>query len=403
MTQPNTQEVTKQKLQTFYWPLWFPYPSSWLKALILTLFLRFIIFLVTNTGKVGYRIAYFVNSPDLFALFTILLILSPIPIISWTHHCLHLLISRFVSEIQAPEIGRTQGLLPGIMSWWEGLYAWLVIAISILIAACLSIILLPFFNLSYARPIEYYTKMQNINNNVIGIIGLFYISAGALTYQIEYLVRRRLISTYSGNQKTDASKSNTDLNTDKELNILRGKMGLHKIKSNISSNEEETTIIKAPRKYRNLNKNLLLICLIFLIPIGIYFYSKFGEILPLTSKIATQIPSKSVLVTPSQMTSESPTVLLKTDTFPEAVSKAINAANLTQSAKSPDEWKTVVSEWESAIALMKTVPSSSPNYVVAQQKIKEYQINLNYAEKNSVDNKGSDVYDGLRLRTSKLN
>ncbi|MEH1877397.1 MULTISPECIES: hypothetical protein [unclassified Nostoc] len=80
-------------------------------------------------------------------------------------------------------------------------------------------------------------------------------------------------------------------------------------------------------------------------------------------------------------------MLLQTDTFREAVNKAINAANLTQSAKSPDEWKTVVSQWEVAIALMKTVPSSSPNYVVAQQKIKEYQKNLNYAEKNSVGKK----------------
>ncbi len=392
MTQPNIQEVTKQK-QKFYWPLWFPYPSSWLKALILTLFLRVIIFLVTNTGKLGYRIAYFVNSPELFAIFIILLLLSPIPIISLTHHCLHLLISRFISEIQAPEIGKTQGLLPGIMSWWEGLYAWLVIAISTLIAVCFSIILLPFFNLSYARPIEYYTQMQNINNNVIGIIGLFYISAGALTYQIEYLVRCRIIYAYSSNKETDASKSNADLKTDKELNRLRGEMGVHKMKSNISSTEEETTIINTQRKYRNLNKNWLLSFLIFSIAVGIYFSSKFIEILPITSKIATQIPSKSVLVTPSPVISELPAVLLQTDTFREAVNKAINAAKLTQSAKSPDDWKIVMSEWEAAIALMKTVPSSSPNYVVAQQKIREYQRNLNYAEKNSI---GSD-------RTSKLN
>ena len=96
------------------------------------------------------------------------------------------------------------------------------------------------------------------------------------------------------------------------------------------------------------------------------------------------------------MISKSPTVLLETDTFREAVSKAINAANLTQSAKSQDEWKIVVSQWETAIALLKSVPSSSPNYVVAQQKIREYQRNLNYAEKNSISNKESD-------RTSKLN
>ncbi|MBC1225391.1 hypothetical protein GNF09_37190 [Nostoc sp. UCD120] len=109
--------------------------------------------------------------------------------------------------------------------------------------------------------------------------------------------------------------------------------------------------------------------------------------LSFTSKIPTEIPSKSVLVTPSPVISESPTVLLQTDTFPEAVSKAINAANLTQSAKSPDEWKTVVSQWEAAIALMRTVPSSSPNYAIAQQKIIEYQKNINYALKNAVGSK----------------
>ncbi|MBN3941660.1 hypothetical protein [Nostoc sp. NMS9] len=386
MKQPNNQDVTKQELQRFYWPLWFPYPSSWLKALILTLFLRIIIFVVKNTGKLGYNIAYFVHSPELFSIFTILLILSPIPIISLTHHCLHLLTSRFLSEIQAPEIGRTQGLLPGIMSWWEGLYAWLVIAISTLIATFFSIILLPLFYPSYDRQIEYYTQIENINS-IILIFGLFYISAGALIYQIEYLVRHRIISASYGNKEKDTDKSNIGSNTEKELNILRGQMGLHKMKSNVLSNNEQTTIVETRRKYRNLNKKWLLVFLILSISIGIYFSSIFLEIFPLTSKISTQIPSKSVLVTPSPVTSESPTALLKTDTFREAVSKAINAANLTQSAKSSDEWKTVVSQWEAAIALMKAVPSSSPNYVVAQQKISEYQRNFNYAQKNSLGNK----------------
>ncbi len=399
MTQPNIQEATKEKRQKFYWPLWFPYPSSWLKSFILTLFLSVIIFVVNNTGKLGYSIVYFVQSPELFAIFTILLILSPIPIVSFTHHFLHLLLSRFISdthhflhlllsrfisEIQAPEIGKTQGLLPGIMSWWEGLYAWLVIAISTLAAAFFSTILLPLFNLSYARSIEYYTQTQN---NIIVMFGLFQISGMALTYQIEYLVRRRIISAYSGNKERDVNQSNTDLKKDKELNRLWDEMGVHKIKPDISSKNQGTNITNNQYKYRNFNKKWLLISSIFLIAVGIYFSSKFVEILPFTSKIPTQIPSKSVLVIPSPVISESSTVLLPTDTFPDAVSKAINAANLTQSAKSPDEWKTVVSQWQAAIALMKNVPSSSPNYVVAQQKIKEYQINLNYAEKNSLGNK----------------
>ncbi|MDZ8066578.1 MAG: hypothetical protein RMY64_13320 [Nostoc sp. DedQUE08] len=390
MKQPNTQEVTKQKLQTFYWPLWFPYPSSWFKALILTLFLRVIIFIVQNTGKLGYDIVYFVRSPELFLIFTILLILSPIPIISLTHHCLHLLISRFISEIQAPEIGTTQGLLPGLMSWWEGLYAWLVIVISTLIAALFSTILLPLFNPNYDRQLEYYTQLENINN-IILIFGLFYIYAGALIYQIEYLVKYRIISAYPGNKKEDTSKLNinleTEKSTEKELDKLRGEMGLHTTKSNILSNNGQNLIMESRRKDRNLNKKFLFVFIIFSISLGIYFSSKFVEILPLTSKIPTQIPSKPVLVTPSPVTSDSPIVLLETDTFREAVNQAINAAKLTQSAKSPDEWKTVVSHWKGAIALMKNVPSSSPNYVVAQQKIIEYQKNLNYADKNAIAGK----------------
>ncbi|ACC81466.1 hypothetical protein [Nostoc punctiforme] len=384
MKNPNIQEVTKQKLQKFYWPLWFPYPTSWLKALILNLFLSFIIFILNNPGKVGYQITYLVKSPELFVILTILLILSPIPIISFTHHFLHLLISHFISEIQAPEIGRTKGLFPGIMSWWEGLYAWLVIATSTLIAVFFSTILLPLFNISYTKPVEYYTE---IGNKIIVIFGLFYISSGALTYQIEYLVRQRIISAYSGTKETDASKSKTDFNTDQELNRLRGEMGVHQMKSNVFSNNEENIISKAKHKYRHLNRNLLLIFLIFSISIGIYLSSHFRELLSITSKNPTQIPSSSILVTPSPVIPESPTVLLQSDTFREAVSKAINAANLTQSAKSLDEWKTVASQWETAIALMKTVPSSSPNYAIAQQKIIEYQKNINYAQKNAVAGK----------------
>ncbi|MEH2290810.1 hypothetical protein [Nostoc sp.] len=386
MKQVNNQDVTKQELQKFYWPLWFPYPSSWLKALILTLFLRVIIFVVKNAGNIGYDIVSFVHSPELFFLFTILLILSPIPIISFTHHYLYLLISRFVSEIQTPEIGRTQGLLPGIMSWWEGLYAWLVIAISTLIAAFFSTILLPLFYPSYDKQIEYYTQIENINNKTILIFEFLYVFVAALIYQIKYLVRQQIISAYSVNKEKNTTESNINLSIDKEFNILRGQMGLHTIRSKNLSNNKKVKVIENRRKDRNLNKKLLFVFIIFLISLGIYFSSRFVEIFPLTSKSSTQIPLKPVLVIPSPVTSEPPTVLLKADTFREAVNKAINAANLTQSAKSPDEWKTVVSQWQAAIALMKAVPSSSQNYIVAQQKISEYQRNLNYAEKNSLGN-----------------
>ncbi|MBD2683178.1 MULTISPECIES: hypothetical protein [Nostoc] len=384
MTQPNILESTRQKLKKFHWPLWFPYPSSWLKALILALFLRVIIFVIDSTSKVGYRIAYFVNSLELFVMFTILLILSPIIIISFTHHCLHLLLSRFISEIQAPEIGKTQGFFPGIMSWWEGLYAWLVIVISTLIAIFFCTIFLPSSNITYSQSLEYY---GNFHNKIIGIFGFFYIFAAALVYQIEYLVRQRIIFAYSSNKKTDTNKYNTELKIDEKINQSPVEMDVNKIKKYILSNHKETKNNNNRSSLRNFNKHLILVVLICLVPVLIYISSEVLEIFPLSFKNQPETPSKTVLVTPSPLTSEPPNVLLKTDTFREAVNKAIKAANLTQLAKSPDEWKTVVSEWEEAIALMKNVPSSSPNYTIAQQKIIEYQKNLNYAQKNTVSNK----------------
>jgi len=384
MTQPNIIESTRPKLKKNHWPVWFPYPTSWLKALILALFLRVIIFIIDSTSKVGYRIAYFVNSLELFVMFTILLFLSPIIIISFTHHCLHLLLSRFIPEIQAPEIGKTQGFFPGIMSWWEGLYAWVVIVISTLIAIFLSTIFLPFFNITYTQSLEYYI---NFHNKIVIIFGFFYIFAAALIYQIEYLVRQRIISAYSVNKAIDTNQDNPDLKIEKEFNQLPVEIDVKKVKSYILSHPKEIKNTNKISRFRNRNKYWTLVILIFLIPVGIYISSELLEIFPLSFKNQPETPSKTVLVTPSPLTLESPNVLLKNDTFREAVNKAIKAANLTQLAKSPDEWKTVVSEWQEAIALMKNVPSSSKNYAIAQQKIIEYQKNLNYAQKNTVSNK----------------
>ncbi|WP_445634955.1 hypothetical protein NSTC745_06844 [Nostoc sp. DSM 114161] len=386
MTQPNIIESTRQKLKKIHWPLWFPYPSSWLKALILALFLRVIIFIIDSTSKVGYRIAYFVNSLELFVMFTILLILSPIIIISFTHHCLHLLLSRFIPEIQAPEIGKTQGFFPGLMSWWEGLYAWLVIGISTLIAIFFCTIFLPSDNITYTQSLEYY---RIFHNKIIVTFGFFYIFAAALVYQIEYLVRQRIICAYSSNKKSETNKHKTELNIEEKINRLPVETDVSKIKTYISSNQEKTknTNINNRSSFRNLKKYLIMVTLICLVSTIIYISSEVLEIFTLPFKNQPETPSKTVLVTPSLLTSESPNVLVKTDSFREAVNKAIKAANLTQLAKSPDEWKAIVSEWQEAIALLKNVPSSSQNYAIAQQKIIEYQRNLNYAQKNTVSNK----------------
>lgn len=71
---------------------------------------------------------------------------------------------------------------------------------------------------------------------------------------------------------------------------------------------------------------------------------------------------------------------LKTEAFRWAVNRAMNAAELTQTAASKEEWSTVSDWWKEAIDLMKSVPRSHPKYQLAQQKIQEYQQKLTYAQ-----------------------
>lgn len=70
-------------------------------------------------------------------------------------------------------------------------------------------------------------------------------------------------------------------------------------------------------------------------------------------------------------------------TFQKALDLAYGAAKLTQSAQIPSDWEYVMSRWQDAIGLLKTVPSQSREYAQAQVKIQEYQRNLAYATQRS--------------------
>ncbi|TAD75954.1 MAG: hypothetical protein EA001_12955 [Oscillatoriales cyanobacterium] len=71
------------------------------------------------------------------------------------------------------------------------------------------------------------------------------------------------------------------------------------------------------------------------------------------------------------------------ETFQTALDRAYSAAKLTQSAQIPADWQFVMSRWQEAIELLKTLPANSPNYAQAQTKIREYQSNLAYATQRS--------------------
>ncbi|MGM3304429.1 hypothetical protein ACSQ6I_00305 [Anabaena sp. WFMT] len=326
MTKPNTTGLRNQTPNKFNWPVWFPYPSSWLKAFVLALFLRIISFVFTNTGKFGYKIAYFTNSPELLMVFAILAIISPIFVITYTHHIFHTIISQFFPKIQALEIGNPKGLIPGIVSIWEGLYGWLVIWLSTLISCLVLIIVFPISNLNFPQSFEFYTDLEKI---IVAIIICIWIFAGALFYQVDFLFKRRLLSISSSgthnqeNNLTSPPNIQTHAKTDHldsvnlEMDKLRGSMGLTQMKS--------------------------------------------GNKSPTTSQVFNDLTAD--------------------DNLQKAAKLAKNAAQLTRIAKTKAEWYQVGIEWHKTIEMLKNVPISHHNYAVAQHKIIDYQKYINYAQK----------------------
>lgn len=73
-----------------------------------------------------------------------------------------------------------------------------------------------------------------------------------------------------------------------------------------------------------------------------------------------------------------------TDPYQLALDQAAGALNISQSAQSQDDWLLVADRWQAAIALLKTVPATSPNRTLAKRRLQEYQLNWLAAKKRLV-------------------
>jgi hypothetical protein len=99
-----------------------------------------------------------------------------------------------------------------------------------------------------------------------------------------------------------------------------------------------------------------------------------GGIISIGIAISSYWPRSSSL--PESSTAAVPSALQ------QAVNQAMSAAELTQSAEYQEDWHMVAYLWQDAIRFMQEVPSSSPDHSLAQQKVGEYQRNLQYAQSN---------------------
>ena len=372
-------------------PVWFPYLSSWLSALAsLVLMSWFIVIIRRNNGLLLY-LATLADRQELLTVLLILLLISPIPAIALFHH---FFLSRFIPAIPGEKFNKTQGFVPGLISWWESLYSWLVIVLSTLIATVFCTPLLPLFKLNYKTIIS--TDSQ-LHQNIQVIFALVWLLGAAIFYQIEYLVKLRLVFGDSVSSKPESANSNASTNFAPES--MGSEIGVTQVQTTDKPASKKPNVFEFVAKQRNLPKKIFTIILIPLVALWVYLFAKLPEVrqtisanpalenpssaiseLVTTKSKLPDLPPKNDLATKSK-TPDSPP---KNDNFELAVKKGKRAVKLTKTAQSHDEWKIVQNKWKDAIELLETVPTSSPNYALAQQKIIQYQGHLDFARQNAL-------------------
>jgi hypothetical protein len=114
------------------WPSWIPNPNAWMSAILLILLVRGIAVVIRIVAQYGYSLLEI--SPKLRIFLYFLALLSPILVIAVAHHVLHLFLDRYASGSRSPGMTTTEGLFPTLMSWWEGFYGWMAIALAIVVS-----------------------------------------------------------------------------------------------------------------------------------------------------------------------------------------------------------------------------------------------------------------------------
>lgn len=111
---------------------------------------------------------------------------------------------------------------------------------------------------------------------------------------------------------------------------------------------------------------------------------------PESSPVAPS-PAATVQQAPAKPQTPPPTPISVDALLQDAEDKAVSAANLTQTAQSPDDWTIAEQQWQRAIALLKSVPAASPKRALAQQRLADYQRNLNLTQRRVKVNPGQDA------------
>ncbi len=347
---------------------WFPSGNSWLNALMLSVLMTGFAILIKNTGGLGNNLNRWSQTPELSTVIFIFLLVIPIPLISLLHH---FAFSKFISSNIKVDSNSPEGFLPGLTSWRIALYSWIVFLLSTLIAILFCTPLLPIFSLNYKKILFDFTPDSNLQ---ILFVFFWLISAAGL-YQIEYLFNKLILSRYL--------QENTG-ETDKVIvptQVIVGTSATSDYVTQQQIQENNTTRFQSNKlaTYRNLPKKILTFLIIMVGSIWVYMFINLPQVKE-TMYVNQATYQSSTQTATENSVSESEKSTKKVDSFEAATKKADSALRLMKIAQSPEEWTLVVNQWEDAIALMKEVPARHPNYGLATQKVRDYQLHLQFAK-----------------------
>ncbi|MGJ5675684.1 MAG: hypothetical protein ACR9NN_19060 [Nostochopsis sp.] len=346
---------------------WFPHPNAWLNTLILSVVMTGFITMLKRDQDLWFNLAKWSERPESATLLMIFTLILPIPAIAFLHH---FFLSRFLTSIPGEKINIIQGFFPGLVSWRESLYSWLVLVLSTLTAIVICTPLLPLFQLNYSQIIaesgQHYSKIK-------AVFAIIWLISAAAFYQIEYLFKYRLV--FGNTASVETENFNVSVADTVPNNSQQSQADVTEIPKTEQVVKKKSGLFHFNYKYSQTSRQIFTFVLIPLVALWIYSFAKLPEF------------QQSIL---ANISAQNPSTLAAKegqpkDNYLKAINQAKRTAKLGKLAQSENEWEIVVENWNEAIALLKTVPYTSSNYGMAQQKIIQYQIHRDFAQQYAND------------------
>jgi hypothetical protein len=208
------------------WPVWIPYPQSWLRTFGLMLWLSLIARITLFWGRgIGFIAGAISGHMELLIIAGLVALIIPFVALTYLHHLLW----------GKPSCHRPSWLA-GRASFNEGAYALIVVFWASVISLAFT---LPLVDWEYVLNNYESTSFEGsyYNHIVLGnVFGAAWIASAAYIYHIRHLLRKRRKPSQCSQLVTPRSSQPKVDEIDVELNQLRGQLGLHKMKTPKRSN-----------------------------------------------------------------------------------------------------------------------------------------------------------------------